>query len=187
MAATASIDARRKDPMLLDTAQRQKPPLPPSIERDFSMRLESQSELRKVEVPPRSGRGRISAAALLSGLVALHLMLIACTSGLTISVKLMPEAAQTLEPGKVFPISATLLNDTTKQGVRWTLSGQGLLVAQTATSVMYQAPPNVSGEMSVTVTATSVADRSRSASLKIILVAAKQAGPVPQDEQDRGV
>jgi hypothetical protein len=109
------------------------------------------------------------AVAFLACLVAMILMVTGCKSAPAVSVQLMPNSSQNLEAGKTLPISATLSNDSGQQGVRWTLNGQGTLVAQTATSVMYQAPPNVSGTARVTVTATSNADGRGSASLTIVL------------------
>jgi hypothetical protein len=110
-----------------------------------------------------------------------------CKSPSNVSVQLIPNSAQTLEPGKALPISATLSNDPSQQGVRWTLQGQGELVAQTTTSVMYQAPANVSGEVSVTVTAISNANRNKTASLTIILMPPKQAATKHESHQNQGV
>jgi hypothetical protein len=108
-------------------------------------------------------------------LLAIAFLALACRGGSTVSVRLMPDSDQTLEPGKALPISATLSNDPAGRGVNWTLSGQGALVARTTTSVMYQAPPNFSEGASVTVTATSVADGRKAVTLTIILVPLKRA------------
>jgi hypothetical protein len=112
---------------------------------------------------------RLLPLAFLACLVAMILAISGCKTGPAVSVQLMPNSSQNLEAGKTLPISATLSNDSGQQGVRWTLNGQGTLVAQTATSVMYQAPANISGTTQVTVTATSNADGRGSASLTIVL------------------
>jgi len=96
----------------------------------------------------------------------------------------MPNSAQTLEPGKALPISATLSNDRARKGVRWKLSGAGALVAATTTSVMYQAPSSISTQESVTVTATPIAGSSRTTSLTIVLVPQKQAVSEQRDHPD---
>jgi hypothetical protein len=117
---------------------------------------------------------RIGRLALPGFLLAIALLAVACNRGSVVSVKLMPDSDQTLEPGKALPISATLSNDLAGKGVRWNLTGAGALVAQTPTSVMYQAPPNFIEGMSVTVTATPIADGRKAVTLRIILVPLKQ-------------
>jgi hypothetical protein len=120
-------------------------------------------------------------------LLAIVLIALACNSASSVSVQLIPNSAQTLEPGKSLPISATLSNDLSQRGVRWTLAGQGELAAQTTTSVMYQAPPNIRAEVSVTVTAISNANGSKTASLTIILTPPKRATSKLQSHQPQGV
>lgn len=115
------------------------------------------------------------------------ILFFSCKSPSNVSVQLIPNSAQTLEPGKALPISATLSNDPSQQGVRWTLQGQGELVAQTTTSAMYQAPADVSGEVSVIVTAISNANRNKTASLTIILMPSKLAATKHESHQNQGV
>jgi hypothetical protein len=110
----------------------------------------------------------------------------ACNNTSNLSVQLIPNSAQTLEPGKALPISATLSNDPAGRGVRWTLTGAGILAAQTPTSVLYQAPSNVTERSSVIVTATSIANGSKTASLTIIVVPAKQAIALRQNHRVQG-
>jgi hypothetical protein len=98
-----------------------------------------------------------------------------CGGERNVSVELMPNSAQTLEPGKTLPIAATLSNDAERKGVTWRLAGAGALVAETPTSVMYQAPSSIGAEANVTVTATPIAKRSRAISLTIILVPLRSA------------
>jgi hypothetical protein len=116
--------------------------------------------------------------------VLVTLMVSACGGAPEASVSLMPNSAQTLEPGKALPISATLSNDIERKGVTWTLSGAGALVAETTTSVMYQAPSSINAEASVTVTAIPIAKGSRSTSLTIVLVPQKSADSERRDHPD---
>jgi hypothetical protein len=128
-----------------------------------------------------------SRVILLSCLLMTAFVAIACKSGPAVSVRLMPNSVQTLESGKSIPISATLSNDSARQGVRWDLTGAGSLVAETPTSVMYQAPANISEMASVTVTATSIANGKRVATLQIILVPPKKASTANKNHQGQGV
>jgi hypothetical protein len=102
----------------------------------------------------------------------------------TVSVTLMPNSDQRLESGKTLPISATLANDRQRKGVTWTLAGAGALIAQTTTSVMYQAPANITAQEIVTVTATPLAGGRESTSLKIVLVPQKTADTIHTDNPD---
>ncbi len=108
-----------------------------------------------------------------------------CSGGPNVSVELMPNSAQTIEPGKTLPISATLSNDAERKGVTWKLSGAGALVAETPTSVMYQAPSSISAEANVTVTAIPIAKGSRAISLTIVLVPQKSADSERKDHADQ--
>jgi hypothetical protein len=108
-----------------------------------------------------------------------------CGGGPAVSVELMPNSAQTLEPGKTLPISATLSNDAERKGVIWKLSGVGALVAETPTSVMYQAPLSIGAEANVTVTATPIAKGSRAISLTIVLVPQRAADSERKDHPDQ--
>jgi hypothetical protein len=61
------------------------------------------------------------------------------------------------------------------QGVSWTLTGPGSLSGGTATSITYNTPTgNLTGAQQATVVATSVADKTKTASLKIVV------NPLPQ-------
>jgi hypothetical protein len=117
--------------------------------------------------------------------VLVGLAVLGCGGGPAVSVELMPNSAQTLEPGKTLPISATLSNDVKGKGVTWTLSGAGALVAETPTSVMYQAPTSIGAEANVTVTATPIAKGSRAISLTIVLVPQRAAESERKDHPDQ--
>src|SRR5215471_1747686 len=69
-------------------------------------------------------------------------------------------AAQAVDDGQSF-----LLTAFANGGVKWSLTGPGALSAQTATSVTYNAP--ASGIGAATITATSIADPSKSAALMV--------------------
>jgi hypothetical protein len=93
-----------------------------------------------------------------------------------ISVSLSPSSPQTIDQGQTVPgITATVTNDTSSKGVSWTLTGPGSLSNSTGPSVTYTSPTtNLTSAQQATVTATSVADPTRSASLAITL------NPYPQ-------
>jgi hypothetical protein len=78
-----------------------------------------------------------------------------------------PASAPTIQQGQTVNISATVTHDTGNKGVTWSLSGQGSLSGQTSTTVTYNAPASVGSNIVATVTATSVADNTKSASLNI--------------------
>ncbi|HEV2402509.1 MAG TPA: FG-GAP-like repeat-containing protein [Candidatus Sulfotelmatobacter sp.] len=92
-----------------------------------------------------------------------------------ISVSLSPAAAQGIDQGQMLSVSATVSNDTSGKGVSWVLTGPGSLSTSTTSSVTYNAPTtNVTSAEQATVTATSLADGAKSASLQITV------NPLPQ-------
>ena len=87
---------------------------------------------------------------------------------LPISVKVSPTTASTPAGYGTQVFGATVQNDALNKGVTWSISGSGCsgntcgtLSNATATSVAYAAPPIVPNPASVTVTATSVTDNSK--------------------------
>lgn len=89
-----------------------------------------------------------------------------------ISVALSPSSAQALDANQSSSLTATVKNDSSNQGVNWTVacpagvSACGTVAqAKSASGVanQYIAPANVSAAEAVTVTATSVSDASKSA------------------------
>lgn len=92
-----------------------------------------------------------------------------------ISVGVSPSSAQT-DQGQSVKITATLANDVISGAVKWTLTGPGSLANMGMTSVTYVAPSpsTVSSAQNATVTATSVADPSKTASAQITV------NPLPQ-------
>jgi FG-GAP-like repeat/Putative Ig domain len=92
-----------------------------------------------------------------------------------ISVSLSPSSSRTIDQTQTVDISATLANDRKAQGVSWTLTGPGSLSAGTATSITYNSPTgNLVSAQQATVVATSVADKTKTASLTI------SVNPFPQ-------
>jgi large repetitive protein len=85
-----------------------------------------------------------------------------------ISVSVSPSAAQSIDQGQQIKFTAALTNDTSSQGVTWSVTGQGALAGQTTTAATFVAPTSgASG--SATVTATSVANTSATASVKVTI------------------
>jgi len=90
-----------------------------------------------------------------------------CSNSPPISVQVSASASQT-DQTKSVNITATVTNDSSNRGVWWSLNGPGSLTSQTTSSV-YVAPSNGSGVQSATITATSVADNTKTASVKITI------------------
>jgi hypothetical protein len=85
-----------------------------------------------------------------------------------ISVSLSPSSQQAIDQGQTVGISAMVANDPSSKGVSWILTGPGSLSSSAGPSVTYTPPTtNLSSAQQVTVTATSGADRTKSASLQI--------------------
>lgn len=85
-----------------------------------------------------------------------------------ISVTLSPSSAQAIDQGQTVTITAIETNGRTYAGVSWALTGPGTLGNITPTSVTYNAPStNLTGPQQATVTATSLADTTKSAAVQI--------------------
>ena len=110
-----------------------------------------------------------TAAVLLSGLfVLITLGLSGCGSSTQpIVVGLTPSSAKSIDQAQTVTITATVAHDTKAAGVQWTVSGGGMLSAQSTTSAIYTAPASVASAFTATVTATSITDTTRSAALQI--------------------
>ena len=72
----------------------------------------------------------------------------------------LPIPSQTLSPGQQMFLTVNIANDTSGEGVTWSVSptGTGTIAVEFAEVAVYTAPTTVSGPTAVTVTATSVAD-----------------------------
>src|ERR1700733_2929490 len=76
------------------------------------------------------------------------------------SVALTPDSPQTIGEGQTLAVTATVANDSSGDGVTWSISpasGAGTLSAITKTSVTFSAPATVTAATTVTLTATSAA------------------------------
>jgi hypothetical protein len=83
-----------------------------------------------------------------------------------ISVSLTPSSPQAIDQSETVSLTATVMNATT--GVSWTLAGPGSLSNLTPSSVTYTSPTGaLSSAQQATVTATSLADPTKSASVAI--------------------
>ncbi len=98
-----------------------------------------------------------------------------------ISVSVAPPAAS-VQVAQTAPFTATVQNDAQNRGVVWNLSGSGcsgaacgLLDNVTSTSVTYTAPASDPGS-TVTLTATSLADGTKTSSAEITITGAPPAG-----------
>jgi hypothetical protein len=115
------------------------------------------------------GRGgsvrAFSAIVMVAGLV----FLAACGGGTPAGVPITISLTATLtslNPGQSTTITATVANDSSNKGVSWTASpsGFGALSQKTTTSVVYTAPASVPTATAVTITATSIASPTVTAS-----------------------
>lgn len=95
-----------------------------------------------------------------------------------ISIELQPSISESVDVGKTINYTAFLGNDTKNQGVTWTLTGTncsgagcGTLTNQQPLSVTYTAPSGISAGLSVTLTATSVAQKTitKTAAINVVL------------------
>lgn len=84
-----------------------------------------------------------------------------------IVVTLSPSASQTVDQNQALNLTASVANDRTNAGVKWSVSGGGSLMTSTSMSATYSAPTSGSAPISATVTATSVTDSTKSASVQI--------------------
>ena len=83
-------------------------------------------------------------------------------------VTLSSNSSQTIDEGMSVAMTAAVINDSSSRGVRWTLNGPGSLSSPTGFSVTYNSPAtNLTSAQQATVTAASVADPTKSASLTI--------------------
>ena len=118
--------------------------------------------------------------ALLAALlvVAVALSTSGCSSSSTsssISLGLSPSSSQAIDQNQTVSLTATLMNDNSFKGISWSLNGPGSLSSLTGSSVTYNSPTaNLTSPQQVTVTAMSVADSTKRASVQITV------NPVPQ-------
>lgn len=103
-------------------------------------------------------------------LAAIAIVLSGCSnpSSPSISLSLSPSTPQAIDQGQSVAITASETNDPSSKGVTWSLNGPGSFSSSTGLSVTYVSPKTtLTGAQKATVTATSVADPTKSASLTI--------------------
>jgi len=118
-------------------------------------------------------RAPIAALAFL-GLISV-LLTCSCGGGPPISVSVSPASAQT-DQGQTLDIAATVANDSSNQGVRWSLTGPGSITPVSPAEAVYTAPApsNIPTVQNATVIATSATNQTKTASAQI------QVNPLPQ-------
>jgi hypothetical protein len=112
--------------------------------------------------------GKLRLATALTGFLAIAFGCSCSSSAPPISVQVSASATQT-DQGKSVSVTATVANDSSARGVSWSLNGPGSLTNQSSSSVTYAAPSNGSSVQSATITATSVADNTKTASVNIAI------------------
>lgn len=102
-------------------------------------------------------------------------------SPVAVSLTLSPTVTSIQESG-VLTYQATVTNDTTKAGVTWAVtcgsSDCGSLSSTTTSNTKYTAPAFVPVNNTVTITATSIADTTKSASSTVTIVTPTQSDPI---------
>jgi len=101
-------------------------------------------------------------------LLALAFLLSCGNPAPPITIALSPSSAQT-DQGSSITITAMLTNDSSGRGVSWSLSGPGSLTTASGSSVSYvaPAPSSISTVQTATLSAASLADPTKTASLQI--------------------
>ncbi len=115
-------------------------------------------------------RGTLTVA--LVGLVSTFLVVLSgcgsSNSSAAIAVSLQSSiSGNALDQAQADVITATVSNDSKNAGVTWNVSGGGSLSGQTTTSATYNAPAMVTSVLTVTITATSITDGTKTSSLQI--------------------
>ncbi len=112
---------------------------------------------------------RFLAAVLFCGfIVLLTLGLPGCSSSShPIGVALSPSSTQSIDQAQTIAITASVTNDSKSAGVTWTVSGGGTLSTQSTTAATYGAPASVTSAFTATITATSITDTSKFATLQV--------------------
>jgi hypothetical protein len=102
-------------------------------------------------------------------LAAMLITMVGCASSAPpVSVSLSPSSTRSMDQSQSLVITATVGNDNSGKGVSWVLTGSGSLSSSTGSSITYTSPTtSLTSAVEATVTATSVADQTKSASLRI--------------------
>lgn len=130
-------------------------------------------------VSARAPAGRCLGAWVLAVMAAL---LSACSGGSSRSAITGPIGTATgvalssstgttqVQQGASVVITATVTNDVNNAGVTWALDGAGALSNQTNTSVTYTAPSGITGTTTPVLTATSIADTTKTAGATLVVL-----------------
>ena len=90
------------------------------------------------------------------------------TVGVGIGVALtVPSGTTLVNAGATLQVDAAVSGDPSNAGVTWTLIGSGTTSSSTTTQFIYQAPASITGAVFATLTATSVADPTKYASVTL--------------------
>ncbi len=114
--------------------------------------------------------GKRLALACIACLSLCMIFLNGCGGIAALSVALTP-SAQTVDGTNSVTITASVTNDHNAAGVSWAVSGGGALSNTTTTSATYTAPAATSSSQSITVTATSIGDTTKTASVTLTVPA----------------
>jgi hypothetical protein len=128
------------------------------------------------EIPGGGAMSRLCWCGVTLLVLAMAAVMGGCSSSSPpISVSVKPASPQPIDQSQTLAISATLTNDSSSKGVSWRLTGPGSLSNLTGASVTYISPTTIlNSAQQVTITATSVADQTKSASLQLTV------NPYPQ-------
>lgn len=115
-------------------------------------------------------------ASCLAALLIVAMGMSGCSSSAPpIAVSLSPSSPQAIDQSQTVAITATVTNDSSAKGVSWSLVGPGSLSSSTGLAVSYISPTTaITSAEQATVTATSIADSTKSASVEVTV------NPYPQ-------
>jgi len=120
---------------------------------------------------------RVCSWWVVSCVAALALVSVGCSTSSSppILVSVSPSSPQGIDQSQSVAITATVINDAPGKGVAWTLSGPGSLSSSRGASITYNSPTtSITNAQQATVTAMSIADQTKSASVHITV------NPYPQ-------
>ena len=90
--------------------------------------------------------------------------------GVGIGVTLISKTGlTTIQQGTTVEIDATVTNDTANKGVTWAIVGDGTIASSDTTKAVLQAPSGITGSTFATLTATSIADTTKSSSVTVTI------------------
>jgi len=75
----------------------------------------------------------------------------------------------TIQQGTTLEIDASVTNDSTNKGVTWSIVGDGTIASSDTTKAVIQAPSGITGSTFATLTATSIADTTKTSSVTVTI------------------